>query len=365
MPPLLRARRSVLPSALTAADHEFRRRIARVMLVLLAALVAGTAGYMVLEGWRLLDALYMTVITLSTVGFTEVHPMSDSGHLFTIALIVTGVSAAAYAVGAIGEYVIGGRLSGSLRRQRMQHEIDRLQGHYIVCGCGRVGRQVVHELAARGLRAVVIEPSEDAIPEDETATLRIRGDATDDGALRAAGIDRAAGLVAVAGDDATNIVVTLSARALNPDLDIVSRAILPEVEDKLRRAGATHVISPYRIGGQRIVTQLLHPRITDFLDLVMHRRDLELWLDEITVAADGPANGRSLGQTAFWGANGIEVLAVARDHGELLAGPQGDLRLGPGDVLIALGTLDQLEVARREAGDRSAATAERAGRGPR
>jgi voltage-gated potassium channel len=169
----------------------------------------------------------------------------------------------------------------------------------------------------------------------------------------------------VAGDDAINIVVTLSARALNPDLDIVARAIHPEVEDKLRRAGATHVISPYRIGGQRIVTQLLHPQITEFLDVILHRRDLELWLEEITVAPDGPANGRPLGETAFWGANGVRVLAVARQTGDLVAGPRADLRLAAGDVLIALGTLDQLAVARREAGEREPASSAPAGRGPR
>jgi len=365
MPPLLRARRSHLPSALTAADHEFRRRIRRVLLVLSIALVAGTAGYMLIERWRLLDALYMTVITLSTVGFTEVHPMSDPGHLFTIALIVTGVSAAAYAVGAIGEYVISGRLSGSLRRQRMQNAIDRLQGHYIVCGYGRVGQQVVDELTARGLRAVVIEPRDDVVAEDEPAPLRICGDATDDGTLRAAGIDRAAGLVAVAGDDAINIVVTLSARALNPDLDIVARVIQPEVEDKLRRAGATHVISPYRIGGQRIVSQLLHPRITDFLDLVMHRRDLELWLEEIPIDPAGTANGRPLGETAFWGPDGVRVLAVSRPQGDLVPRPHADLRIVAGDVVIALGTLDQLDAARREAGSRDRASREPAGRDPR
>jgi voltage-gated potassium channel len=362
MPPLLRARRSALPSAMLASDHEFRRRIVRVLAVLTGALMAGTAGYVLIEGWRPLDALYMTVITLSTVGFTEVHPLSDAGHLFTIALIVVGVSTAAYAVGAIGEYVIGGRLSGALRRQRMQHQIDRLTSHYIVCGYGRVGRQVVDELAARGLVPVVVEPSDEVLGADADGPLRIRGDATDDGALRSAGIDRAAGLVAVAGDDATNIVVTLSARALNPDLLIVSRAIQPESEDKLRRAGATHVISPYRIGGQRIVSQLLHPRITDFLDVVMHRRNLELWLEEITVAPDGPACRRALCETAFWGPAGVKILAVAHGTGQLRPGPTGDIRLAAGDVLIALGTLDQLAVARREAGDPSPAPA---GRDPR
>jgi voltage-gated potassium channel len=365
MPLLFRLHRSLAPSTGTPDDHEFRRRILRVALLLGSAIVLGTGGYMTLEGWRLLDALYMTVITLSTVGFTEVHPLSDRGHLFTIALIATGVSTAAYAVGAIGEYVIGGRLSGALRRQRMQHEIDRLDGHYIICGYGRVGRQVVDELDARGTRTVVVEPSDEGFPPDAPGPLRIRGDATDDRALRAAGIDRAAGLVAAAGDDATNIVVTLSARALNADLLIVARAIQPEAEDKLRRAGASHVISPYRIGGQRIVTQLLHPRITDFLDVVMHRGNRELWLEEITVAPDGPANGRALGETAIWGSDGVRVLAVGQQDGELVTSPRADLRLAAGDVLIALGTLDQLAAARREAGDREDATLVPADRGRR
>ncbi len=361
MPPILQLHRARAPSTRTSDDHEFRRRIFRVALLLGAAIVLGTAGYTTLEGWPVLDALYMTVITLSTVGFTEVHPLSDAGHLFTIALIAIGVSTAAYAVGTAGEYVIGGRLSAALRRQRMQHDIDRLQGHHIICGYGRVGRQVVEELEARAARAVVIEPSDEPFPSDHPEVLRIRGDATDDRALRAAGIERAAGLVAAAGDDATNIVVTLSARALNADLLIVARAIQPEAEDKLRRAGATHVISPYRIGGQRIVTQLLHPRLTDFLDIVMHRDTFELWLEEITVASDGPANGRALGETAIWGPGGVNVLAVGRADGELVTSPGADHRLATGDVLIALGTLDQLEAARREAGDLGLTTPATAG----
>ena len=185
----------------------------------------------------------------------------------------------------------------------------RLKRHHIVCGYGRVGRQVVDELVARGLSTVVIEPSEELFPD------------------------------------------TLSARALNPDLLIVARAIQHEAEDKFRRAGATQVISPYRIGGQRIVTQLLHPRIADFLDVVMHRRDLELWLEEITITSGGSADGRSLAETAIWGPGGLKVLAVSRRGGDLVASPRGELRLGVGDVLIALGTLEQLAAARRVAGE--------------
>jgi voltage-gated potassium channel len=145
----------------------------------------------------------------------------------------------------------------------------------------------------------------------------------------------------------------------------VARSIQHEAEDKLRRAGATHVISPYRIGGQRIVTQLLHPHVTDFLDVVMHRRNLELWLEEITLMPDGPANGRSLGETAFWGPDGVRILAIARATGDLVIQPRGDLRLVPGDVVIALGTLEQLSMARREAGDREPISPAPAGRGPR
>jgi voltage-gated potassium channel len=365
MPPLLRLRRGLHPPTAVPADHEFRRRLVRVLLLLNATVLAGTAGFMLIEGWGALDALYMSVITLSTVGFNEVQPLSDGGRLFTMALIVSGVGIAAYAAGTVGEYVIGGHFTGAVRRQRMQQEIDRLQGHYIICGYGRVGQQVVEELDARGADTVVIEPDDQPFPAAARRPRRIRGDATDDRALREAGIDRAAGLVAVAGDDATNIVVTLSARALNPDLPIVARAIQPEIEDKLRRAGATHVISPYRIGGQRIATQLLHPRLTDFLDVVMHGGSLELWLEEITIGAGGPAAGTALGQSGLTGASAVNVLAVARPGGGLVTNPPAELRLAPGDVLIALGTLAQLEDARRLAGDRERATGSPAGRGPR
>ena len=365
MSPLLRLRRAPHRSAALPADQEFRRRLVRVLLLLNGTVLVGAAGFVLIEHWGLLDALYMTILTLSTVGFNEVHPLSDPGRVFTMGLIVCGVGIAAYAAGTVGEYIIGGHLSGAVRRQRMQQEIDRLQGHYIVCGYGRVGRQVVEEFDARGAATVVIEPDDEAFSAGPRGPRRIRGDATDDHALREAGIDRAAGLVAVAGDDATNIVVTLSARALNPDLPIVSRAIEPEIEDKLRRAGATHVISPYRIGGQRIATQLLHPRITDFLDVVMHSGSVELWLEEITIGPDGAAAGNALGQSGLGGTEGVNVLAVVRQGGELVTNPPADLRLARGDVLIALGTLGQLEAARRLAGDRDRATSAPAGRDPR
>jgi voltage-gated potassium channel len=351
MPPLFRfGRRAAYPSTATLGDLEFRQRLTRVALLLAATVAVGTIGYMLLEQWSFLDALYMTVITISTVGFTEVHPLSGIGHLFTIGLILGGVSAAAYAVGTIGEHVIGGQLSGTLRRRRMQQEIDQLEGHYIVCGFGRVGRQVVENLQLRQMAVVVVEPADAAYAEGEADPPRIRGDATDDRALREAGIGRAAGLVAAAGEDAVNIVISLSARALNPELVIVARASHPEAEDKLRRAGATHVISPYRIGGQRMVTQLLHPRITDFLDVVMQRGDLELWLEEISIRSNGPAEGKTLGESSIVGPAGVNVLALVRDGGEMVTNPPADLRLSAGDVLIALGTPDQLTIAHQQAG---------------
>jgi len=337
---------------LTPALREtgLRRRLLRVATLLTVTVGAGTLGYMALEGWGLLDALYMTVITLSTVGFGEVRPLSAPARVFTIAMIMSGVGMAAYAAGSIGEYFIGGQLTGSLRRRRMQQSIDRQSGHYVICGFGRVGRQVAQDLQRRGASLVVIESGVEAFPDDGQSPLHIAGDATHDRSLRQAGIERARGLVAAAGDDGTNIVITLSARALNPDLVIVARASQPGAEDKLRRAGATHVVSPYQIGGQRIVSQLLHPRITDFLDVVMQRGNLELWLEEITIRPDAELCGKALGESGLTGPGGVNVLAVDRPGARLMTNPPSTHRLEAGEVLIALGTLDQLELLARLAG---------------
>jgi voltage-gated potassium channel len=299
---------------------------------------------MALEGWRLPEALYMTVITLSTVGFSEVRPLSEVGRFFTAGLIVAGVGAVAYVFAAISQYVISGELSGSLRRSRMHQRIDATSGHFIVCGYGRVGQQVVVDLLEERRQSVVVESHADALSDAPPGVLSVIGDASDDDVLGLAGIARASGLVAATGDDAINLFITLSARTLNPDLCIVARANQPASEPKLLRAGATHVISPYRISGRRMARQLLYPSIVDFLDVVMHSGGLELFLEEYTVQPDSDLHGKTVAEAEVRTRSGANVLAVRRhDQGSIVTNPPSEMRFEPGDMLIVLGTHQQLE----------------------
>lgn len=224
----------------------------------------------------------------------------------------------------------------------MQHNIDVLNNHFIVCGYGRVGREVVSNLQHLGKICVIVEQSGDSSTEENTA-LRVTGDAAEDDVLQRAGLDRAAGLVAATGDDPTNLFITVSAHSLRPDLAIVARANNPSSEAKLLRGGASHVISPHTIGGRRIATQLLHPGVTDFLDVVMHSGDLELWLEECMVWPNTDLHGKTVAEAGVRSRTGANVLAVRRSEGgNVLTNPPMDLRFEPGDSLIALGTRGQL-----------------------
>jgi voltage-gated potassium channel len=313
-------------------------------MLLASITVAGTIGYVLIEGWSVGDALYMTVITMSTVGFQEVRPLSTAGRDFTILLIVAGVASFTYLVGSLSQYVASGVLTGAFRSRRMQHAIEHLSGHYIVCGYGRVGKQVAHDLQRRRQRCVIVERDPALLDDIATEPLHVVGDASDDDALRRAGIVRARGLVAATGDEATNLFVTMSARALNADAIIVARANQPATEAKLVRAGATHVVSPYAIGGHRIATQLLYPGITDFLDIVMHSGQQELWLEEIIVAPGSTIEGQTVGDALPRSPTGVNLIAVRRGaRGAFITNPPPELRFASGDVLIALGTREQLQ----------------------
>jgi voltage-gated potassium channel len=330
-----------------------RRRTALFGIILVTVVSAGTLGYMALEGWTLLESLYMTIITLSTVGFSEVRPLSPAGRIFTAILILAGVGAVAWLFAAISQYIISGELTGSLRKARMQQRIDALSGHYVICGFGRVGQQVLLDLLSKNQQCVIVEQSGDAMGDAPPRTLSVVGDAADDDVLRQAGIDRAAGLVVATGDDATNLFVVLSAHTLKPDLPLVARANLPASEPKLIRAGATHVISPYRLSGRRMARQLLYPSVTDFLDIVMHSGDLELWLEECRVDPGSDLHDKTVSEAHVRSRTGANVLAVRRhDQGAILTNPPAEMRFEPGDVLIALGTLSQLETLAALAGAR-------------
>ena len=327
----------------TRLPSDVRMRLVRFGMVLPSITIAGTLGYMLIEGWRFTDALYMTVITLSTVGFSEVSPLSPKGQIFTTLLIVAGVAAVAYLFSAISHHVVSGELHGTLRRRQMQKKIDTLSDHFIICGYGQVGAQVIESLRQSGKQCVVIET--DAEDFERADVAMITGNAEDDEVLRQAGVDRAAGLVAATGDDASNLFITVSAHQLNKNLKIVARANYSSSEAKLRYGGATHVISPHLMGGRRIATQLLYPSVTDFLDVVMHSGDLELWLEEFTLAANCHLEGKTVAEGQVRQQTGANILAIRRcDGGTVLTNPPSELRFESGDVLIALGTREQLKV---------------------
>lgn len=325
-----------------SAGAEMRGRLVRAVLVLLGVVALGTVGYVVVEGWTVLEAAYMTVITLTTAGYLEVHPLSPAGRIFTMFLLAGGVTVFFYLIAVFGEFVISGELRAFQRSRRMRGEIERLRDHYIVCGFGRVGRQVVADIDERGGRCVVVEVDSDA--ERLDTTIHVVGDATRDEVLAAAGIQRAAGLVVSTRDDAANVFVTLTARALNPNIVIVARSNLPSTDQKLRSAGATHIISPYTIAGRRIATQLLYPSITAFLDELVHVSGTDLSMDEVRVHAGSALAGATLSGAEVRSRIGANVIAVRRaDGSKVVTNPPADYRLEPDDVLVVLATPEQID----------------------
>lgn len=338
---------------MTSSEPTLLRRL-RVVLVLVMILIAsGTTGYMLLEGWSLHDALYMTVITLSTVGYGEVRPLTPPGELFTILMIFGGVGVLAYSFSTVTDYIVAGELQGYLRRRRTERTITRMQEHTIICGYGRVGRQVVEELHANAVQMVVIDHDRGLAAELEPLGIPfIPGDASNDPVLVQAGLERAGGLCVCLPSDATNVFVVLSARQKRPDLFILARCNQPENQEKLRIAGANKVINPYVTTGRQMATQLLAPGVMEFLDVVVRRGDLELRLQEIVVGADSPLVARTLGEAHVRTQTGVNVLAVRRHKRTFDANPGGDFQVAAGDALICLGTLEQLNRMADLAADR-------------
>lgn len=324
------------------------RRLAIAAAALLSLLVVGTAGYRIIEHWSLLDALYMTIITVGTVGFGEVHPLSDAGKLFTAFLVVAGVGALGFSLGTFIDFWVEGHLRDMLEGRRMQNTIGALSGHYIVAGLGRVGSVVARSLAAEGVTFVVLDNCEECVVSARAqGWLANQGDATDEEVLRAAGVERARGLVTALDTDADNTFVTLTARGLNPDLFIVARSSSEPSEAKLRKAGANRVMTPTVVGGRRLASMVLHPVVADYLDLVSHGGEVEFRLEELDVGADSHARGKTIGDLRIRHTTGAFVMAVRHPDGTLETHPGKDTRLQGGDRLVAFGSDGQLhELAR-------------------
>ncbi len=333
-------------------ERSLARRLERIFGVAVLLFLASTVGYMWLENYPLVDALYMTAITLSTVGFGEVHPLSTVGRIFTIGVIIVGVGTGAYLFSTLAEYIIAGELEGTLRQRRMMRVLEKMRNHYIVCGYGRVGEQVAQELHTQGMPFVVVEQDPAVVERCERRGVPyVIGDATEDDTLRQAGIERARGLVAVLDTDADNVFVVLSARTLNPNLMIVARATTEDAERKLLKAGADRVVSPYLMAGYRIVSLLVRPNVIHFLDTALHSQDLELWLEEIEIMPGSSLVGKTLGEAAIRTRTGANILAIIRPTEHRLIDWSPEVELRSGDILIVLGKKEQLEELARLAGD--------------
>lgn len=286
-------------------------RFKTIALMLLAVFFAGVTGYQFIEGWSTLDSLYMTVITVSSVGFGEVHPLSPNGKIFTILLILFGTGALVYGISTVTAFIVGGEFSDALRRRKMQNRINKLNDHYIVCGADQTGRYVIEELAKTKRDFVVIEKDSLKIKYLEAdEILFVEGDATHNAVLHAARIDKAKGLIAALHTDADNLLVVLTAKQLNPSIRVISKAVEEESEQKIRMAGADSVVMPNYIGGMRLVSEMIRPSVVSFLDTMLRSADKTIRVEDIVIAEDSPFSGRTIEETGMPDKEGVTVVAL-------------------------------------------------------
>lgn len=318
------------------------RRFLPLLLIPILVLSLGVTGFILIEGWTFTEALFMTVITLTTVGFGEVRPLSLAGRWFTVVLILLGVGTVVYSLTIAGEYLLTADVVKRLRSRRMQKEIESMNQHVIVIGYGRVGQSAVESIRDSTPGLVLIEREGDTVQRaaDNGLTV-IQGDATDDHILHAAGIERARALVVCTGDTAANLFIVLSARVLNPELRIITRGDAGS-EAKMQRAGADRIVSPYNIGGKYMANIALRPHVTDFLDVVTLDSGLELWLEELTVEVGSALAGQTVGQANIRQRTGVSLVAIIRRDAENMITPEASTTLETGDKLIVLGSRAQL-----------------------
>ena len=326
------------------------RRLGWAIGLVAAVGAVGTLGYMLLEHWSLFDALYMTVITVGTVGFGEVHTLDAAGRVFTIFLIMAGVLALGFAFGQLVEFILEGHLTNILEVRRMEKRLAGLSGHTIVAGLGRVGSVAARALAEEGAAFVVVDSSAEATDVAiEAGWIVVRGDATEEETLQHAGIERAGAVVTALSGDAENLFVTVSARGLNPEIFIVARCEHESTEAKLLKAGANRVITPNVIGGRRMASMVLHPTVADYLDLVSGAQGVEFRLQEVELAPESRYVGQSLGEARIRETTGAQVVAILNTDGTVDANPTAATRLATGQRLVVLGSLDQVAVLLEQA----------------
>jgi voltage-gated potassium channel len=311
--------------------------------LLFAVLIGGSFGYVVLEGWSPWDGFYMTATTITTVGFKEVHPLSRAGQVFTVGVIVAGVGTALYTFTLLASLVVEGGLHQRLERRRRQRMLEQLRDHFIVCGYGRIGATIVEELCRQHVPYVVIERDPERVHEViEQRGLAVLADASSEEVLKRVGIDRARGLIAAVGTDAENVYAVLTARDLRPDLYIVGRAETEDAERKLLRAGANRVVRPYRIGARELAQTALRPAVVDFFELATRSGNLELAIEQVTIADHSGLVGQTIMEANVRQRFGLIVVGIQRRAGRMEFNPPADAVMQAGDQLVVLGRTDGL-----------------------
>ena len=313
------------------------------LLPLCLTISFGTFGYIIVEGMEPFDAFYMTLITISTVGFSEIKPLSEPGRAITLVIIILGISLLTYTLGQVARIFVEGELRRILGRRKLEKQISELQNHYIICGFGRIGRIIVAELNAASIPLVVIEQNQECITELEALQiLYLNQDATSDDALLEAGLSKARGLVTAVSSDADNVFIALSAKGLRPDIFILARASDEKNESKLLRAGASRVVCPYQMGGRRMAEILHKPTVVDFIDQTMMRSELGLQMEEAVISEQSALNGKTVMSSQLRQDYGVIIVAIKRSGGAMVFNPGPNEVFQAGDVIVFIGQREKL-----------------------
>ncbi|MDY6824360.1 MAG: potassium channel protein [Thermodesulfobacteriota bacterium] len=315
----------------------------------LIVFVSGIIGYMVIEDWSFLDAIYMTVITLTTVGFGEVHHLSRDGKIFTTILIFVGVGFCLYVVGTFVQFILGGQINNILGRRKLDKKISQLDGHCVVCGYGRIGRVLALNLINHPIDVVVVEQNPDLVPiMGEDNVLYVSGSATEEEALIAAGIKKAKTLVAVLATDTDNVFLVLTARQLNPDLYIMARSSQERVKSKLRAAGADKVESPYDTGALSMAKRVLRPTVTNFLDLALAQTNKDIQMEEVPVSPRSKLCGKTLQESRIRQDFNLIIIAIRKSDNTMIFNPSSETRITENDTIVAVGDHESLNNFNRD-----------------
>jgi len=316
-------------------------RLSVVLLVLVIA--TGTTGYVIIEGWPVFDALYMTVTTMTTVGYMEVHPLSRTGRVFNIGVVMFGAATVLYTFSFFMARLVEGDLQERWARRRRKRMLDDLHNHFIICGFGRMGHIIAQEFSRQSVPFVIIERDLDRMNEAiEAGYLAVEADASSEAVLKRVGIDRARGFIAAVSTDAENVYAVLTARLLRPDLFIIGRAETDDAKLKLKRAGADRVLSPYQIGGLQLAQTALRPAVVDFVQLATSSDNLELNMEQVQIGAGGELAGRTILQANLRQRFGVIVVGIQRASGRMEFNPEPDSVMQPGDFLVVLGRASNL-----------------------